>query len=203
MATGNAAASLFQWLSDIIGRRGLTFLGNLIMLLGVVLQVVAPNNTCLIMGRIFGGVGVSLTANVGPLYTNEIAPPVYRAMIVGLYVSGYYVGGIVISCAPLGGSYLPGNWSWRMPVLFQIVPSLLVVPLVYLVTPESPRYLVAKGKMNEARRVLANLHTTSEDINEEIVSVEMAQIQQSLDLLDNKPWDFSTFWDNRVGRRRL
>lgn len=123
MAVGNAAASLFQWLSDIIGRRGVTILGNLIMLLGVVLQVVAPNNACFIMGRIFGGVGASLTANVGPLYMNEIAPPVYRAMIVGLYVSGYYVGGIVISCALLGGPYLPGNWSWRMPVLLQIVPS--------------------------------------------------------------------------------
>lgn len=124
-------------------------------------------------GSNFGGVGASLTANVGPLYMNEIAPPVYRAMIVGLYVSGYYVGGIVISCALLGGSYLPGNWSWRMPVLLQIVPSLLVVLLVFLVTPESPCYLVAKGTMDEARRVLANCHTTSGDVNEETVSVEM------------------------------
>lgn len=203
MAIGNAAASLFQWLSDVIGRRGMTFLGNVIMLLGVVLQVVAPNNPCFIMGRVFGGVGASFTASVGPMYMSEIAPPCYRAMLVGLYVSGYYIGGIAIACALLGGSYLPGNWSWRMPILLQIGPSLLVILLVYLITPESPRFLVAKGKTDEARKVLAELHSTSGNVNEQIVSVEIQQIQQSLDLLDNKPWDFRTFWDSRAGRRRL
>ncbi|OAQ57868.1 sugar transporter (hexose transporter) [Pochonia chlamydosporia 170] len=203
MSIGNAAASLFQWLSDIIGRRGVTFLGNAIMVIGVVLQAASGNNVCFIMGRVFAGVGASLTANVGPLYMNEIAPAGCRAMVVGIYVSGYYIGGIVIACALLGGSYLPGNWSWRMPILLQLGPSILVMLLVYLITPESPRYLVARGKVDKARQVIARLHTTTDDVDEPIVSAEIKQIQDSLERLDNNPWDFSTFWSSRSGRKRL
>ena len=203
MSIGNAAASLFQFLSDIIGRRGVTFLGNAIMLIGAVLQAAAPNNACFIMGRLIQGVGASLSATVGPLYMTEIAPSCYRGMVVGLFAGCNSFGAILIAGALLGGSYLPGNWSWRMPILLQLGPSTLVCVLIYLITPESPRYLAAQGRLDEARKVLARLHTKSESVDEPIVAAEMDQILESLERMDTKPWDYRTFWNTRSGKRRL
>lgn len=203
MSIGNACASLFQFLSDIIGRRGVTFLGNAFMLLGCVLQAAAPNTACFVMGRIVQGVGASLSATCGPLYMTEIAPSCYRGMMVGAFAGMNTFGAVAIACALLGGSYLPGEWSWRMPIMLQLLPSTLVCVLIYLITPESPRYLVSKGRTEQARKILAQLHTQSESMSEAIVAAEMAQIEESLELIDNKPWDYSTFWNNRAGKRRL
>lgn len=203
LSIGSAAGALFQWLSDVIGRRGVTFLGNVIMIVGVVLQAVAPDVACFVVGRITVGVGATLTSAVGPLYMSEIAPSCYRGMLVGVYVSCFFIGCIAMACALLGGSYISGNWSWRMPILLQLVSSGLVVLLVYLITPESPRFLVARGKVDEAREVIAKYHTTSERIDDPIVTAEIQQIQESLSRIDNKPWDFRTFWNNRAGKRRL
>ena len=203
MAIGNAAASLFQWLSDIIGRRGVTCLGNAIMVIGSILQTAAPNRACFIAGRVVTGAGASLSATVGPLYMTEIAPASRRGFVVGMFAACNNVGGIVISCTLLAGSYLPGNWSWRMPVMLQLLPSTLVVVLTYLITPESPRFLIARGRVEKAREVIAHLHTSSQSVDDPIVKAQVDQISESLERMDNKPWDYRTFWETRAGKRRL
>lgn len=203
MSIGNAVASPFQWLSDLIGRRGVAFLGNAILLLGCVLQAAAPNNACFILGRVFGGAGASLSATVMPLYMSEVSPARYRGLAVGLTCSCYSIGSIIIACTLLGASYINGNWSWRLPVTFQIAPPLLCVILIYLCTPESPRYLVSRGKRQQAREVLAKYHTSSESLDDAIVSAEMAQITQSLEMMDVKPWDFGPLYRARSGRYRM
>jgi MFS family permease len=58
MSIGNGVASPFQWLSDYIGRRGVSFAGNIILILGCVLQAAAQNNPMMIMGRIISGLDV-------------------------------------------------------------------------------------------------------------------------------------------------
>jgi MFS family permease len=203
MSIGNAVASLFQWLGDLIGRRGVTCLGNTITVLGAVLQAAAPNNTSMIMGRVISGAGCSLSATVGPVYMVELAPPSHRGMAVGLFCSCYSIGAIAMACVLLGGSYMVGDWSWRMPMIVQIGPPLMVALLVFLVTPESPRYLVSKGKINEAKEIIAKYHTTSESLEDPVVAAQIEQIQSSIESVDTKPWDFSTLWKTKQSRFRL
>lgn len=203
MSIGNAVASPFQWLSDLIGRRGVSFLGNSILALGCILQAAAPNNACFIMGRVFGGTGASLSATVMPLYMSEVSPARYRGLAVGLTCSCYSIGSIIIAGVLLGGSYMPGNWSWRMPITFQIGPPVLCLILIYLCTPESPRYLVSRGQRQKAREMLAKYHTSSESVDDPIVELEMNQINQSLELIHSKPWDFSPLYRRSSGRYRL
>lgn len=203
MSIGNVVASPLQWLSDWIGRRGVTFLGNSILVIACVLQAVAPNEACLIVGRLLAGVGASLSATCGPMYMSEIAPSCYRGLAVGLYCSCYSIGSIIIACIVLGSSYMDGNWSWRLPMVIQIAPPLIVALLVYPCTPESPRYLVAVKNDEQARRVIARYQTTSENVNDTIVEAEMQQIRESLEVMSSKPWDFTCLYKTKSARRRL
>lgn len=203
MAIGMVIVSPFQWLADIIGRRKVSFIGNIILLVGCVLQAAAPNHACLIVGRILGGAGCAFTATVMPLYMSEIAPAGYRGLVVGLTVSTYSIGSIFIACVLLAASYLEGDWSWRTPMVFQTVPPALVASLIFLCTPESPRYLLAKGKDDEARQIIAKYHTASESLDDPIVIAQIDQIRKSLLLLDTKPWDYSNLYASKSGRYRL
>ncbi|KAH7176950.1 general substrate transporter [Dactylonectria macrodidyma] len=203
MSIGNAVASLFQWLSDVIGRRGTAFLGNCILIIGCVLQAAAPNHAALVVGRLISGAGCSLSATVGPLYMSEVAPSAYRGLAVGLYCSLYSIGAIIIAVVLLGGSYLSGDWSWRMPMIFQLGPPVIVAALIYPLTPESPRYLVYKGKIDKARQVIAKYHTSSERLDDPIVVATVKQIQDSIETVDAKAWDFTTLWSTKDARYRL
>ncbi|KAH6661705.1 general substrate transporter [Halenospora varia] len=203
MSIGNICASPFQWLSDLIGRRGVSFIGNVILILSGILMAAAPNTAALIVGRVFSGVGASLSATVGPLYMSEIAPSSRRGLAIGLYCASYSIGAIVIAVVLLGGSYMEDNWSWRLPMLFQIGAPFIVACLIYPCTPESPRYLYATGKYDQARKVIARYHTTSEDIHDPVVIAEIEQIRESMERHDAKPWDFSLLYKTVNSRRRL
>lgn len=205
MSIGNAFASLFMWLSDMpgIGRRGVTMLGNILLLVSGIMQTASPNNTCMILGRLVGGMGSSLAATVGPVYISEISPIANRGMIMGFCASCYSIGSVIIACALLGAAYMEGEWSWRMPLALQIGPPLLVIALVYSLTPESPRFLIARGQTSKARTIIAKLHTVIEDEEHPVVKHEMEQNQRSLELDDRNPRNFSTFWQTRSGRIRL
>ena len=200
---GNFVASAFVWLSDVIGRRGVTFLGSIVTLIGAIVQVCAPNYVSLIVGRLLTGGGGALTATVAPLYMNELAPACWRGLVVGLNASWGSVGGIVINIIVFGAAYIHSDWSWRMPLLVQVVAPTIVAVLVYPLTPESPRYLMYRGKEVQARKVLAQYHTTAEDPNCELVNLEVMQIKESLALIDRSPYDFSPLYKTKQDRYRL
>jgi MFS family permease len=134
---------------------------------------------------------------------SEVAPACWRGLVVGLNASWGTIGTIIISCILLGSSYLQSNWSWRMPLLVQVVFPLIVCILVYSLTPESPRYLMYKGKEAQAREVLAKYYTTSEDVNSPLVNEEVKQIKDSLALMDRKPMDFLPLWKTKSDRYHL
>ena len=200
---GNFVASAFVWTSDIIGRRGVTFIGSLVTLIGGIIMVTAEHSGSLLIGRLFTGGGGALTATVAPMYMSELAPACWRGLIVGMNASWGSIGSIVIAVILLGSSYISGAWSYRMPLMVQIIAPLTVAILVYPLTPESPRFLISKGKISEARKVLARYHTTSEDPDSPLVNAEVAQIQESLSLIEGKPWDFSPLYKTKTDRYRL
>ena len=70
------------------------------------------------------------------------------------------------------------NWGWRIPSILQIVPSLLQVIFVGFL-PESPRWLVSKGRGDEAYAILVKYHAEGDE-NSEFVKAEFAQIEETL-----------------------
>jgi hypothetical protein len=71
------------------------------------------------------------------------------------------------------------NWGWRIPSFLQIVPGLLQVSFIWFI-PESPRWLISKGRSNEALDILVKYHAEG-DGDSEFVKAEHAQIEETLE----------------------
>ena len=97
------------------------------------------------------------------------------------------------------------NWAWRLPVILQAVPSLLVVFFVWFL-PESPRWLISHGKTDRARNILVKYHGDG-DATSAVAALELSQIQESLaceaELSDKRWWDYRTLFNSRPALYRI
>ena len=84
------------------------------------------------------------------------------------------MGSIVAAWATYGTFKIDNGWSWRIPTLLQATPSVIQVALVYII-PESPRWLIAHDRPEEAQGILSKYHTGSEE-PDELVLAEMQEI---------------------------
>ena len=129
----------------------------------------------LLIFRFIGGLGIGGSSVLGPMYIAEISPAKWRGRLVGFfqlnvvagillaYFSNYLIG------ASVGGA---SDWRWMLGV--SSLPALLFL-LMLLFIPESPRWLVQKSRVAEAR-------STLEQIGEENIDRELDKIVKSVDV---------------------
>ncbi|KAB5515539.1 general substrate transporter [Coniochaeta sp. 2T2.1] len=203
MQIGTFCGAPFLALSDVIGRRGINFLGNAIVIVAALVQGLAPNLPCFMVGRFLLGFGTSLCS--APQYMAEIAPVHLRGRLVGVFGACFQIGSIVMIGAMMGFSTWEGNdWQWRCPLILQGLAPAFVCATIYFLVPESPRYLVMKNQSEKARLVIAKYMTTSGDVNEPIVSLVLAQIEESIESSRTglkAAWDFRPFFTKAVWYR--
>jgi sugar porter (SP) family MFS transporter len=168
------------YLSDGIGRRKTVALGALIMCIATALQGAAQSVGMFIGARFLIGFGLTFAANAAPMLVSEIAYPRYRAQLTAAYNSLWYSGAIVAAWTTFGTFLISSTWSWRIPSILQGLPSLLQIGLIWFV-PESPRYLLSKGKNEEALRILAYYHADGK-IDDPLVQYEYNEIKAALEL---------------------
>ncbi|TFK46860.1 general substrate transporter [Heliocybe sulcata] len=177
---GSLAAYPFApYVSDGIGRRGAVFLGACLMCAAVAIQTASQSVGMFIGARFLIGFGLGFASNAAPMLVSEVSYPTYRAPLTSLYNSLWYSGAIIAAWSTYGTFKLPSTWAWRIPSLLQGIPSILQVFLIWFV-PESPRWLVSKGKDQQALRTLAYYHA---DGNEEdpLVQYEYEEIRAAID----------------------
>ncbi|GLZ44488.1 MFS transporter [Actinomycetospora sp. NBRC 106375] len=131
----------------------------------------------LIIWRFLAGVGIGIASVIAPAYIAEIAPAHIRGRLASLQQMAIVLGIFValLSDALLAGvaggaanTFWLGLEAWRWMFLVGIIPSVIYAVLALRI-PESPRYLVAKGQLEEAGRVLANvLGTTAEAVRHKV-----------------------------------
>jgi MFS family permease len=124
--------------------------------LAALVMIWAPTVYILIAGRLLVGAAIGLAATIAPILISESAPSEIRGQLAtfpqflgsgGLFLA--YVMDFVLSLQPTV------NWRFMLGILF--VPALFYVILGLTVLPESPRWLVSKGRMNEAKKVLQSI----------------------------------------------
>ncbi|XP_022295803.2 proton myo-inositol cotransporter-like [Crassostrea virginica] len=155
-------------LNDVIGRKGVTVTASLVFTGGAVLLGVAQNKIMLLIGRSILGVGIGLASMTVPVYIAECAPAHLRGRLVtvnNLFITG---GQFVASVLDGGFSYDKKN-GWRWMLGLAAVPS-AVQFFGFLFLPESPRWLIKRGRVNEARQVLQKCRGTT-DVEEELNKV--------------------------------
>ena len=122
--------------------------------------------TAFILYRILGGVGIGVASMLSPLYIAEIAPPRQRGQLV-TYQQVAIVGGMTLVyfvnwfIASQGDDQWVLSTGWRFMLLSAAIPAALFFALLLLV-PETPRWLVMKGRMDEAKAVLSRLSNETE-----------------------------------------
>jgi len=90
----------------------------------------------------------------------------------------WYIGAIVAAWLTFGTLHIHSNWAWRAPSLVQAFPSILQLIFVWVVD-ESPRFLVSKGKSEQALQVLAKAHANG-NTEDPVVKLEMQEIHDTL-----------------------
>ncbi|OWZ37246.1 solute carrier family 2 [Cryptococcus neoformans var. grubii Br795] len=152
--------------NDRLGRRWTLFLNALIYSVGTIVQLVATGNIKQVIGgRAMQGFASGAGTVTGTLFLAEIAPKAIRG-VLGAFFSfnimlgvslGYWVNYIaILHISP------SSHWQWRMPVLFQLYPGIILLCALPLL-PESPRWLILRGKNDRALRALTRIRRLPED----------------------------------------
>jgi sugar porter (SP) family MFS transporter len=148
-------AAVGGWLGDRFGRRA-TMVGTGVLygIFGIATGL-AQSAWLFVFSRLLVGVAVGISSMLTPLYIAELAPEDIRGALVTLNQLAISTGVVVAYYVDflLAGS---GNWRWMF--MSAVLPSaLLLAGLVYL--PETPRWMAARGKFEDAARVLARIES--------------------------------------------
>ncbi|RDB20183.1 Lactose permease [Hypsizygus marmoreus] len=171
---------LVPLVTDGLGRRNAILLGSIIMIIGAALQTAAQNYAMFVVSRLIIGLGIPFAIVAASSLIGELSHPKERAVLGSLFNSCYFIGSIAAAGTTLGTFKLASNWGWRIPSLLQVIPSSLQIIFIFFM-PESPRWLISKGRGDEAMAVLVKYHAEGDE-NSEFVKAEYVQIEKTLEL---------------------
>ena len=177
---GLAGVLLISSVSDTFGRRVGLATGAALCCLGGGLQGGASNLAMFVVARVVIGAGSVIVAGVGSPYITEIAHPAQRSTATALFLTFYALGAIVAAWCTFGTFRIVSSASWRIPSTLQALPSIIQLALVWIV-PESPRWLVSKGRNEEALAILIKYHGEG-DPNDPVALFEFKEIEEALGL---------------------
>ncbi|KAI9574333.1 hypothetical protein HD554DRAFT_2165823 [Boletus coccyginus] len=164
---------------DNTGRRYPILLGGVISIVGGIVQGSALNFVMFIVARFILGFANAFCVVAASSLIGELSHPKERAVMGSLFNAFYDLGAIAAAGVTLGTFAMTSNWGWRIPSFLQVVPSLLQVTFI-LSLPESPRWLVSKGRRDEAYTVLVKYHAEGDETSE-FVKAEYTQIEETLE----------------------
>ena len=176
----------FVW-GDDLGRRKELVLGGLLYMAGAGLVFASPENnnglTVVLLGRLLYGLGIGFSMHAAPAYIAETSPPSVRGVLISMkeafIVSGILLGYLVsyLEVSTLGG--------WRS-IYGDAVPLAFILVCGMLYLPESPRWLLLRGKADDAREALRRTlgrrvtSTIQNNKDDRILEKEIADMQAAI-----------------------
>ncbi|KAI0023667.1 general substrate transporter [Xylariomycetidae sp. FL0641] len=186
---------------DKLSRRWTLLLGAVFSIAGAIIQAAAQNPAMMIVGRALSGCSTGLVYPTAPVYLAEISPAENRGFLVGLKGLLNTLGFFVAGWIGYAGSFAHGDVQWRVPLACQAPPALLLAILTVFL-PYSPRWLAKKERYDEAKAVLYSLHAHR---GAEVVETEFAEMCQQirLEASVNQRANFRKLFTRRYARRLL
>ena len=165
MMVGAALGALGSgWMAKAIGRKYSLMIGAALFACASGVCAFAWSPAMLITGRVFLGIAVGIASFTAPLYLSEIAPRTMRGAMISLHQLMVTVGILAafLSNTAFSGA---GDWRWMLGVI--AFPALaLLFGLLFL--PRSPRWLMSRGRYEEAEHVLEKLRSDRQSIETEM-----------------------------------
>ncbi|KAJ7737912.1 general substrate transporter [Mycena maculata] len=165
-------------IADGCGRRASIIFGCTVMFFGAMLQGASQNLAMFIAARFMLGFGSPFSIIGSTSLIGELSHPKERATMTSISLAFFGVGSILVAAISLGTCNMQSNWGWRIPSLLQATPSILQLPFVLFV-PDSPRWLISKGRTVEGYEILVKYHGEG-DPQSEFVKAEYAEIERTL-----------------------
>ena len=171
-------------LSDRLGRRNLIIIAAILFTVGAIGAALAPNVGVLVLFRVVLGLAVGTAALIVPLYLSEIAPTEIRGAISSLNQLMITVG---ILLAFIVNALLADSGAWRWMLGLAVLPSVVLLVGMFFM-PETPRWLVSRGRDDNARDVLLQSRT-EEEAEQEIRDIKEVERQEEGGLRElMAPW---------------
>ena len=165
MMLGAAIGALFNgWLSFRLGRKYSLMAGAVLFVAGSIGSAFAASVEVLLVARVVLGVAVGIASYTAPLYLSEMASENVRGKMISMYQLMVTLGIVLAFLSDTAFSY-SGNWRAMLGVL--ALPAVILIVLVVFL-PNSPRWLAEKGRHIEAEEVLRMLRDTSEKARDEL-----------------------------------
>jgi len=161
-------------LTDTLGRRVILLLAAASFSVGAIGSALSPNVVLLVSSRLVIGLAIGVASYAVPLYISELAPPSARGWLVSLNQLAITVG-ILVSYAVAYAFSADGAWRWMLGLA--LVPAVALAIGVALL-PDTPRWLVRDGKVDDARRVLRRLRPPN-DVEPELANIESSLHKQA------------------------
>ena len=164
-------------LSDKFGRKSTMILSAILFSTSAIGCAVSTDFNQLVIYRIIGGVGIGVVSIISPLYISEVAVAQYRGRLVSLYqlaVTIGFLGAYLVNYQLLGYSMSnpdvsTGWWNlvfvsevWRGMLGMETLPAIIFFIIIFFI-PESPRWLILKGKEEKATNILERIYTSSKE----------------------------------------
>ncbi|KAL2256565.1 hypothetical protein VTK26DRAFT_1485 [Humicola hyalothermophila] len=190
-------------ISDKFGRRKSMFAGGGVIILGMIVISTSMTYPQIVVGRFILGCGIAIMTVAAPAYAVEIAPPHWRGRCTGFYNCGWFGGSIPAALVTFGTNYIDNDYSWRIPLIMQAFTCIIVMIAVFFI-PESPRFLMANGREEEAIDFLVKYHGNG-DRNSRLVRLEVEEMREGIkqDGIDKRWWDYRPFILTHSGRWRI
>lgn len=178
-------------LSDAFGRRTVLRYAAILYAISAIASALAPTFIVLVVARMIGGLGVGASLILAPMYIAEIAPPAIRGrlvsfnqlnIVIGISLA-FFTNYLILQLGKSEASWAIAlkfdehNWRWMLGL--ETIPAVLYFFGLFMV-PRSPRWLIMKGKFNEAITIMTRFTNSEEAQND----VEL--IKESIKKEENK-----------------
>ncbi|SPO24836.1 probable sugar transporter [Ustilago trichophora] len=172
-----AGAISMLYLGNLLGRRANIWIGSIIMAIGTIGCTASYSLAQLFVFRVILGIGNGMHTATIPVWQSECSPPHKRGMLI-MVEGAMITGGIAMAYwIDFGCFFLdPSSAAWRLPIALQMILILPTFVTIYL--PESPRWLMLKGREDDARKVIAALDNVPAD--DPLVGKKLREISASL-----------------------
>ncbi|KAL8289545.1 hypothetical protein RB597_001252 [Gaeumannomyces tritici] len=161
-----------------LGRRWTILASSLVMCFGAGMQAGARNTDMFLASRWVLGFGIPFAIVNASSMLGELSYARERPVMTSLFNASWFVGAIIAAGTTYGTFQMATTWSWRLPSLLQLVPSMCQICFMYWL-PESPRWLISRDRHEEALAILLEYHSEGAD-GGEFARLEFAQIQNTI-----------------------
>ena len=166
-------------LGDVYGRKPGLIIVVVIYVVGIVIQIATIDKWYqYFIGRIISGLGVGGISVLSPTLISEVAPKELRGSLVSLYQIMITLGIFLGYCTNYGTKNYSNSVQWRVPLGLCFAWALFMIGGMTFV-PESPRYLIEVGRVEEARRSIAISNKVSPD--DPAVTFEVENVQAAVE----------------------